>query len=243
MVEKGFVKVALADPMKRFVLNAFGLTKEQLWGPSEARNKTFKVDTAWWYNSITALPLAAKEILNHVLSSGYRSSGYLALMDWFHHLRDSYTYEISARVILQTLGTEWGREVDPLMWSRYAHKTASYMKSSKTGYSQELGILGNRIELFSGVVIPDHRFANEVEYTQAQGGSVIRLRRLALEKRDEVVGIEGHKSEAEQKTLPDSVFNLVLEFPEGIDKVHSMLETSFDGERTWMNKSGDSPSS
>lgn len=35
----GFVSVALADPMKRFCMEVFGFTDEQLWGPSEKRNE------------------------------------------------------------------------------------------------------------------------------------------------------------------------------------------------------------
>lgn len=34
----GFVKVALADPLKRFCREAFGFTVQQLWGPSQYRN-------------------------------------------------------------------------------------------------------------------------------------------------------------------------------------------------------------
>ncbi len=36
--ELGFVKVALADPMKRFCMGLWGFSHEQLWGPSAARN-------------------------------------------------------------------------------------------------------------------------------------------------------------------------------------------------------------
>lgn len=34
----GFVKVALADKMKRICADVFGFTEEQLWGPSKKRN-------------------------------------------------------------------------------------------------------------------------------------------------------------------------------------------------------------
>lgn len=36
--EHGFVKIGLADPMKRFCKEIFGFSDEQLWGPSERRN-------------------------------------------------------------------------------------------------------------------------------------------------------------------------------------------------------------
>lgn len=36
--EKAFVKVALADPLKRICADVFDFSTEQLWGPSNARN-------------------------------------------------------------------------------------------------------------------------------------------------------------------------------------------------------------
>lgn len=36
--ERGYVRVSLADPMKRFCAEVFGFSEEQLWGPSEHRN-------------------------------------------------------------------------------------------------------------------------------------------------------------------------------------------------------------
>lgn len=47
--ERGFVKVSLADPMKRAVADWFGWDVERLWGPSDRRNA---VDPA--YNNLTA---------------------------------------------------------------------------------------------------------------------------------------------------------------------------------------------
>lgn len=38
----GFVKVALADPMKRICQEVFNFSSEQLWGPSEKRNEQDK---------------------------------------------------------------------------------------------------------------------------------------------------------------------------------------------------------
>lgn len=35
----GFIKISFADPLKRFCMEVFDWTPEQLWGPSENRNK------------------------------------------------------------------------------------------------------------------------------------------------------------------------------------------------------------
>ena len=37
--EHGFVRVAFADPIKRYAQDIYAFTDEQLWGPSEMRNK------------------------------------------------------------------------------------------------------------------------------------------------------------------------------------------------------------
>lgn len=36
--ESGFIKVSLADPLKRIARDVYAFTEEQLWGPSEFRN-------------------------------------------------------------------------------------------------------------------------------------------------------------------------------------------------------------
>ena len=40
VVDHGFCRLALADPLKRFCQEVFGFTDRQLWGPSEARSET-----------------------------------------------------------------------------------------------------------------------------------------------------------------------------------------------------------
>jgi hypothetical protein len=234
LAKRGFVKVAFSDPMKRFSQKAFSLSYEQLWGPSQERNKQFPIDTAWWFNAMGNLQGAAKEIVQDVLQEGDKAVGYLKLLDWFTWLRKTYPTSISAREILQTVGTEWGRTVDPLIWCRYAHQVSEVLSHGRQLYSQEGG-LGSAVvgavagKVYQGVVIPDHRFVNEVEETKKHG-YVIRLRRLAREPK--VIGIENHPSEVEQAGIPDSAFNLVLEFPEGIEKVHAMLEEAMK-EQSW----------
>lgn len=234
---QGFVKVAFADPIKRFTSKVFGFDHDHLWGPSEKRNEILKVDEAWWFEAIGHLGEGSVEVISEVLEPGFRTEGYLKLHDWLTSLRKEYRETISARVVLQTLGTEWGRAVDEFMWIKYAHKIARRLREdgSRCSYSQGSGliVLPSAIVIApKGVVIPDHRFLNEVNLTHEMGGHVLRLRRLELEKKNETVGIAGHRSEAEQKTLPDNIFHLILEFPEGIEKVHEMLKQTYEA-KAW----------
>lgn len=53
-----FVKVGLADPLKRFCGQVFGFTEEQLWGPSDSRNA---VDPMWGISPRVALQTLGTE--------------------------------------------------------------------------------------------------------------------------------------------------------------------------------------
>ena len=215
-IKKGFAKVAYADPMKRFVQKLFGFTEAQLWGPSKERNKTVDIDDAWWFGAIGKMPIAVDELINKVMKEGVRTDGYMKLMDWFSWLRRVHPAQVSARVVLQTLGTEWGRTVDPLMWIHYGHLVVAELERGGHSYTREEGLHFHGWEdgidvrhPITGAIIQDHRFINEVETTQKRGGYVIRLCRLAQEEK--TVGIAGHQSEAEQKGMPDETFDLILE--------------------------------
>jgi hypothetical protein len=233
--EKNFVKVAFSDPMKRFVHRLFNFPVKALWGPSEERNRSYSISDDWWYAALGALGDASNELLNSVMLLTDRVQGYLTLMDWFNKLRQENREIISTRVILQTMGTEWGRTLDPLMWTRYAHQVIRELKEQGLEYTQEAGVTTGKCGIpYNGAVIPDHRFLNEIQHTQQRGGYVIRVRRTS--KKEEVVGVAGHASETEQRILPDDTFNLVLEFEEGIDRVYQRLEKAYEA-REWEKNS------
>lgn len=243
----GFRKISFADPIKRFAKKTFGFTEDQLWGPSKLRNQTIDISLEWWMNAVGNMGSAFDEILNHVLQESYRSSGFIKLMEWFSELRRTYPEQISARLVLQTLGTEWGRSVEPLLWARYAHQQAEKFKQPNVVYNKteyDISPLPERylpentnMRPCNGVVIPDHRFINEVALTQELGGYVIRLRRLALENTS--VGIAGHRSEAEQNALFDDAFDLVLEIDEFKDLEELRVQFGrIVQEKLWTNGKG-----
>ena len=72
---------------------------------------------------------------------------------------------ITARVMLQTLGTEWGRaSVDPDIWVKAAMREADYF-----------------LHTDSKVIFDDVRFANEAVAIRAAGGKVYRVSRKDFE--------------------------------------------------------------
>ncbi len=82
---------------------------------------------------------------------------------------------ISPRRMMQTLGTEWGRDlVDDQLWLKVAQRAIE--KAQRNGAP--------------GVVIPDVRFDNEAEMVRAMGGEVVLL------TRDGTAAVEAHSSES-----------------------------------------------
>ncbi len=247
--EKRYGKVAFADPMKRFVREMFMCSNEILWGPSALREEKLVYSEEQWFDIIQRGVPAISKMLNDVVPQGLRVQAFLSVSEWVHSMRAQHQANgfLTMREILQTLGTEWGRrKVDQLIWVNYCYDKIVPELSHATRpmlYTQEKGLYqletddGHQASGYNGIVIPDHRFLNEIVATQKSGGYCIRIRRLALEKESTVknVGIAGHQSEVEMRDIPDSAFDLVLELPEGVEKVHARLEQVFE-DKAWEIK-------
>jgi len=225
----GLVKIAFADPMKRFVRQLFGVPFDNLWGPSSKREETLDAVPLWataWAQMHILHQFTAR-VVPESLGPDVRARAFDGLHRWFTQLQKQYSEKISARIILQTLGTEWGREVYPDMWVDYLFDVQLPLLVQGYVYEADLGVRTN-IEPGTpknGIVIPDQRFINELDKSEARGGYSLRTRRLSRVKQDNSnVGLQGHRSEQEQRGIPDSRFSKVFNFPEGLDIVNKMLE-------------------
>lgn len=250
--KRDFVKIAFADEMKYFMLHVFAPDDDAgtddfiaaLWGPSELRELPIILDQEHVLKYTVNMAKFMNQFINSLCISGEdRIKAYLDLINWFEGLRTkaNLAYEVAKltdppglrkflvpalplREFLQTLGTEWGRKVNPLLWVNYLYKETvhKFTKEKLSEYN------------INGIIVPDHRFANEVAGTQQFGGYVIRLRRPAKEGVP-APGIPGHASETQIKDMPDSAFDLVLEMPEGIDNVYAILDSVYK-EQAWEKK-------
>lgn len=212
----GFVKVALADPLKRACREWFDFTDDQLWGPSAKRNEP---DTRW------PRPEEVAEAVDDN-SMGGSITGYLMKG------RPAEPF-LTPRLALQRLGSEFGRDCSPDVWVRYAMRTAKtllrrdyvmnermWMYSSRRGLFQEdWFVRGGAVsrtapsglgleDLPKGVVISDIRFINEIKAVHGNGGKVVRVKRKL-----EVLpgGAATHRSEVELSDMPDSAFDHVID--------------------------------
>lgn len=236
--DRGFTKVALADPIKRFGKRVFGFTDQQLWGPSAYRNA---VDPRFespevWANVERQLYEYALDYVLELMPSVTEERAQTAVQDltrWFHWLHATYTKNLSPRIMLQALGTEWGREsVDPDIWVNAMISTARALlheegSSAKYVYSPEDGLTS--VSMFRmaytpavGVVVSDIRFKNEFDAIHAAGGSVVRVIRPDTDEEAGTVGIANHASEAQEFTLAD--FDFILMNDSSLTVLHSNME-------------------
>lgn len=108
---------------------------------------------------------------------------------------------VSYRTLMQTLGTEWGRNIQPDLWTRVAKSKWEWVKEGMP-WVTELGRMSNlqlgNEELNKGMVISDVRFDNEAGWIRSEGGIIVHIDRPGTEK----VGVAGHVSEQGVTRLP-----------------------------------------
>jgi hypothetical protein len=225
----GGQKIALADPMKRLAAAIFGFNEVQLWGPSEARNAP---DETWGQDRVQALRdevlLKVEEGLGHLPESfqgkkttqhllGYLLNGdaYNARLNaWLLGVLD-HALEVRAltpRYVLQTLGTEFGRSINTNLWINEGIRTAQrLLYGEHVSYDRNHGVVGGKPDERGTefVVISDGRFRNEVLAVKAAGGHVVKVIRPGATGAVSG-GAQGHASEAEQKTIPDTWFDAII---------------------------------
>lgn len=215
--EHGFVKVALADPLKRIAREVFDFTDEQLWGPSEKRNEED--------------PRYPRYDIND--KKCYCGKKFRDAEDFRDHLPcHSGPANLTPRYALQQLGTEWGRNCYSNVWVDYAIRVAKkLLEDGSVMYSAKEGIVPDYLlraqakyqvgdNKPAGIVISDVRFINEVIAIKAAGGKVWKIERPAA-------GLSGtagqHASETEQEKIPSESFLCVIKNDMSLNVLQSLV--------------------
>jgi hypothetical protein len=154
------------------------------------------------------------------------------LQKWLGKLMD-LAYEqggLSARTMLQTLGTEWGRHLDQDMWVKYAQRTQRKLLSGGYTYDKTAGLVPTPGAKFDLAIVTDGRFRNECLGFKAAGATVIRVTNPAKKDAGLQAGVKGHASEAEQDTIPDSWFDAIINNDKalGFDHIDRTVESVMD---------------
>lgn len=209
--DHGWVRVALADPLKRIAKDVYDFTDEQLWGPSSARNAPDRR-----YPKTERAKAFAKET-TALLDSVWRE----VLMKEFGE--EAAKHFLTPREFLQKLGTECGRECYDNTWIDKTIRTANALlgpRGHDLRYSAQRGLhdLGDHRDSdeadrrddtrAKGVAVPDVRFKNEMVAIRDAGGLLIRVKRTAATN---TAWFSVHASEREQLDVPDSYFDYVAQ--------------------------------
>ena len=175
-----YVKVSLADPLKRVAKELWNFSNEQLWGPSEFRNAP----------------------------------------DERYPLPDG-TF-LTPRKVLQHLGTEGCRVIDPDIWIRkFMEVSTRLLSDDKMKYSPYNGLTwGGNPTNTKAVVCADCRFNNELKYIKEYGGIFIKVERPSA-------GLEGefatHQSESETVKMMDNNFDYVIQNTGTLDDLRDKI--------------------
>lgn len=248
----GGQNIAHADPMKRFSKAIFGFSDDQLWGPSEMRNAIHEPGKTFTYweevrfrisdkapDFFQAWGLPHKKYGGFNLSQwpepkSYPLSSYEAdknLLEHYDVMRRDHHEAWSPRVQLQHFGTEFGRALNPNLWSYQAIQLAESLVAGTTAYSATEGVTG-RIEKKSmhtpnWVTISDTRFRNEALNIKAQGGYLIKVVNPEVVGAVDV-GLKGHASEAELLSIPRSWMDATIENDKslGLDSLNQVVKAT-----------------
>lgn len=152
----GFVKISLADEIKRICMRVYNFSEEQLWG--EALKE--EIDPNWG---------------------------------------------VTPRHAMQIIGTEMGRSIHRQTWLRFTWRmiegVTDYVYERKYGLTQE------SITAVNGVVIPDVRFENELNFFAERKALLLRTKRNSDKLSSDA---KAHVSEIEQERIPDTRFHCVF---------------------------------
>jgi hypothetical protein len=124
---------------------------------------------------------------------------------------------VSARALLQTLGTEVGRHLSPDLWTRHMGLRLGLEASTYDGDLWPRGqSLWPRQPVHDRIVISDCRFENEAQWVKNYGGTVIRLHRM------QAGSVRDHVSEAQVMSLPADVD--IHNHGLTVDGLHALLD-------------------
>ena len=201
--EHGFVRVALADPLKRIARDAFAFTDAQLWGPSEERNKP-----------------DARYPRDHAARTGVRCSCCGADVD----VESDAPCYLTPRYALQLLGTEWGRHCYDGVWVDYAMRVASTIlnPANGMGYDPRSGLHRDGLP-YRGVVVSDVRFSNEALAIRRAGGKVWRVERPGA-------GLSGGAAQhVSERGIPDDLVDAEILNDGTIEELHGSVDAVLGG--------------
>lgn len=240
----GFVRIGIADHIKRICMGTFAFTVEQLWGPSESRNKPDKRYPRGGRNGKANMEqyLAFKAELDKLIATGVNPESY-QVRDLERKVAEWECMAwLTPRYALQQLGTQWGRDCYDPVWMEDALRTASnLLADSSLAYTATEGLIP-RVQQYPqgefeavenwpkplrGVVFSDVRFFNEYKAIKDSGGKIVRVRRFSWQPFKK--GVDStHQSETELTTLDDDKFDHIIDNGGDLHHLELLVDRMYD---------------
>lgn len=204
--DHSYVKIALADPIKRTLREIYAFTDYQLWGPSSARNapdpRYPRTETGEMFIAEyeTSHGVNRQYIVNEV--EAFARFEYAVVRSFGHAFMKHF---LTTRHAAQQLGTEFGRACYDDTWIDLGLRTAAQLlvgeKYRRYSYDAQRGLVdrgeGLGPEEVRGVVFSDIRFPNEVRAVRENGG--------VLWKTTHGAGLSGAAGAHESESYIDSL--------------------------------------
>lgn len=141
----------------------------------------------------------------------------------------------SYREMMQTLGTEWGREMmSEDVWINLVQKKWEWVKEG-CPHETPLGKISNlhlgKDQVTQGMILSDLRFDSEAEWVKSHGGIVIEIKRPEPTIGDRIkymlpsepeVGLAGHQSEA---GINPKLADLLVLNHGSLEELHQLLDS------------------
>lgn len=223
--EFGVVPIALADPLKLLARTAFPeISERQLFGPSATREERVEELEAR-FDTRNAVSDTTIRLLRNFAETQFGASSDTAYTV-SRRLLSLLNNKISegavpnARIVLQLLGTEWGREIDPNGWTKAALDTASQLLTGGTDYDQATKQLTAQKDPrpCPGVSITDARFPQEAMAILSAGGFLVRVTRGEADAK-----VSGHVSETAMASLGDWAYSCVIHNDGDLTELRAMV--------------------
>lgn len=209
------VAIAFADPIKRFLAAAYGLTKEQLWGAEKESPIVVKCRAPNLTSTLTRV--VGMELLNELRAFNVKFT------DW----KDIYAIDGSTttpRRLMQTMGTEVVRAVKPDLWLEVGVRDALRILEGGVTYFAPEGVVpvgAGKDVCYNLVCLTDARFRNELLAVKKLGGLCVRVNR---EMNELSVVAQKHVSEVEQDSMPRWWFDRAIVNNGTLDSLRYQME-------------------